>query len=453
MSYLPHTASERERMLAALGCREVDELFTDIPARLCCPQNLGLPPPLRENELWQLARSLADRNQDLDHLCCFRGAGAYDRFIPAAVAALANRAEFLTAYTPYQAEVSQGELQALWEYQSLICNLTGLDVANSSMYDGASALAESVLLATGATGRTTVLVSEALHPEYRQVVETYGATRGVTLETLPAEQGCTRARVAASLIERKQPAAVVLQSPNFFGVLEEDARSIGEFAHAHGGLLILVVDPISLAIVASPGELGADLAVGSGQGLGSPLSFGGPYFGFLAARREFLRRLPGRIVGETVDNQGRRGFVLVLQTREQHIRREKATSNICTNHALGALAAAVYLSLLGPAGLTEVATACWRNAHYLAERLGRLRGVELLFPTAPFFQEFALRLPGRNPEEVDQAFLRQGFLGPLPLSRLLSDPKWQDTYLVCATESRTREEIDRFIQVTEGVVA
>lgn len=443
--FVPHTPAERRAMLDAIGVPDIAELFADIPASLRLERPLALPRPLSEAELLGELQSLAAQNADLDHHPCFRGAGVYDHLIPAAVPQLASRGEFLTAYTPYQAEASQGELQALFEFQSMMAELTGLEVANSSMYDGATALAEALFLATAATGRPEVLLPRTLHPEYREVVATYLAPRGLSWQEVPFNSrtgGMDLEQLSALLGERT--AALVIQNPNFLGCVETEAARMIDLAHQAGALVVMVVDPISLALLAPPGELGADLAVGNGQPLGNPPAFGGPHFGFLAARADLVRRLPGRLVGETVDRHGRRGFVLVLQTREQHIRRERATSNICTNQALQALTAAVYLALLGPAGLAKVASACLHKAHYAASRLASLPGFRLAFPEGVFFQEFVLEVPF-DPFSLDDELAAAGIIGPLPLYRRLAGEEWKHRMLVCVTEARTRQEIDRLV--------
>ncbi|MBE3576422.1 MAG: aminomethyl-transferring glycine dehydrogenase subunit GcvPA [Limnochordales bacterium] len=449
--FLPHTETERREMLRTIGVNALEQLFADIPSALRLKGQLNLPPSASEAEIWRELRRLAAVNRDLDTYPCFLGAGAYDHLIPAAVTSIVSRGEFLTAYTPYQAEISQGELQAMWEYQSMMVELTGMDVANSSMYDGATALAEAALLASAVTGQRRVLVPQNVHPEYREVTATYLRARGLEMVDLPFDRSSGQVDLAALAKELEvAAAAVVVQNPNFFGIIETEAKQAVELAHKAGALAIVVADPISLAILTPPGELGADIAVGNGQPLGNPISFGGPHFGFFAARQELLRRLPGRIVGETVDRQGRRGFVLALQTREQHIRREKATSNICTNQAHNALMAAVYLALLGPQGLREVAEACLQKSHYAAERLQQIPGCSLAF-SGPFYQEFVLTIPV-EPAELTRQLLAAGIIGPLPLASLLPGEEWAHKYLVCVTEARSREEIDRLVTAVTWAV-
>jgi glycine dehydrogenase subunit 1 len=435
--YIPTTPEERDRMLQVIGVRSVEDLFADVPASVRLRRPLGLRPALSDPEVLAYLRSLADRNGHADRLCCFVGAGAYDHFVPPAVWQLAGRGEFLTAYTPYQAEVMQGELQAAYEYQTMVCELLGMEVANASMYDGASALAEAAVMARDLTRRDRVVLSQAVHPEYRQVLRTYTEPLGVQVVERRHEGGWTPPDPEAV---DDRTAAVVVQHPNFFGCLE-DVRGWAEVAHRVGALLVVAcADPLAFGLLEPPGVLGADIVAAEGQPLGNPLNFGGPFLGIIATREAFVRRMPGRLVGATVDRQGRRGFVLTLQTREQHIRREKATSNICTNEALNALAAAVYLSLLGPAGVRRVAELCVRKAAYLKARLSEVEGLDLPF-RAPTFHEFVVRT-GRPAAAVVRAMAREGFLAGLPLGRFYRGMR--DSLLVCVTETRTREELDRF---------
>jgi glycine dehydrogenase subunit 1 len=437
VAYQPHTDSDIERMLERLGLDDVDELFTPIPAELRVPAGLDLPEPHAEQEVIAELARLAGRNRNLDELSCFLGAGVYDHYVPSAVWYLAGRGEFATAYTPYQPEMSQGVLQALFEYQTLISELTGCAVANASLYDGASSVAEAATMAVAATGRSELLVSSALAPRVRELLETYAAGLGVKLVEVGALDGHTDLEEARGKAG-SQTAALLLAQPNFLGVLE-DVPAAAELAHAAGAKLIVVFDPIAAGLLEPPGHLGADIVVGEGQALGNHPNFGGPAFGFLACGVADVRRLPGRLVGETVDAAGTRGYVLTLQAREQHIRREKATSNICTNQTLNALAAAIYLSWLGPAGLAELAETCHRAAHYAAARLTAIPGVELAFGSQPFFKEFTLTLPA-DPAEVCRRLADRGHLAGLPLTGLV--PGLQDGLLVAVTERRTRAEID-----------
>ena len=444
--YILNTADQQREMLAAIGLPDMDALFADIPASIRLQHELDLPPALSELDLAAQMRRLAGMNRHLDDLVCFIGAGAYDHFIPAVVKSLVSRQEFYTAYTPYQPEISQGTLQAIFEYQSLICELTGMDLANASMYDGASALAEAALMACQQTRRHRILVAANLHPESRAVLETYACCGEQTIEPIPfdgmagvlASGRIDLAALAEQLSD--DTAAVIVQNPNFFGVVE-DLRAIADLAHARKALLIVSCDPISLALLESPGKLGADIVVGEGQSLGNSLNFGGPYLGFFAAGQDLMRKMPGRIVGETTDANGRRCYVLTIQTREQHIRRDKATSNICTNQALNALTATIYLSVMGPQGLRDAASLSLQKAHYLQQRLLQIPGFSRAF-TGPFVKEFAMRYQG-DLGQLNKRLLAAGFVGGLDLARF--DPALANTWLLAVTEKRTRDEIDRFI--------
>lgn len=440
MDFVPMTDADRQAMLARIGVRSVEELFSDIPEQARLRRPLDLPPAMSEAELVIHMRQLAARNADLDRYACFLGGGAYDHLIPSVVRHILGRSEFYTAYTPYQAEVSQGVLQTIFEYQTLVCQLTGLDVANASMYDGASAAAEAALMATAHTGRRRVVVSAAVHPEYRQVMATYLANQDIALDTVPWRMGVTNLEALEQAVG-PDTAAVVLQNPNFFGSIEE-MKAASAIAHNSGALFVAVVDPISLGILAPPGEYGADIAVGEGQGLGNAISFGGPYLGFFAARRELIRRMPGRIVGITRDVEGRRGFVLTLQTREQHIRRERATSNICTNQALNALAATVYLAMLGRQGIRRVGELCVQKSHYAFEKLTQIPGIRPVWD-APFFKEFVVEMDGEIPEVLARLWQEYSIIGGLPLGRFYEN--LDRAVLWCVTEARTREEIDRLV--------
>ncbi len=417
-------------MLEAIGVRSMDELLVDIPQSLRL-ESLRLPAGLSELETMAQVSALAGRNRVYPDRLTFRGGGVYRRFIPAAVAAVTSKPEFYTAYTPYQAEASQGTLQAIFEFQTLIAELTALDVANASLYDGATAVAEAAMMAYVHTGRNEVLVSGYVHPEYVQVLRAFGEGRGI--------------RVRKGGEPSKKTAAVIFQQPDFLGLLV-DAPALTEAAHDAGALAIACVDPISLAILAPPGEYGADIAVGEGQQLGLAPSYGGPHVGFIACRKELVRKLPGRLVGTAHDAQGRRGFVLALAAREQHIRREKATSNICTNHSLCALAAAVYLTYMGPDGLRQVADVSFRRAHALAERLGRLPGWEPAFPERQFLNEFPVRVP-RAPAVV-RKLARKGILGGLDVSRWFRELKGVLTFT--CTEVNDARALDELVAALES---
>jgi len=440
-SYLPHTAADRKAMLAAIGVGSTQELFADIPAELRLQRALALPTALAEPELIRHLQDLAGRNASLDEYVCFLGAGAYDHYIPSVVDHVIGREEFYTAYTQYQPEISQGYLQALWEYQSMICAITGLEVANASLYDGGSALAEAAMMACAATGRSEVVVARAAHPHYRALLGTYAVDREITLREAPAADGVT----GLDGLVGPATAAVIIQSPNFFGCLE-DVAAAAEAAHAAGALLIVAADPIALGVLAPPGALGADIVVGEGQPLGLPVSYGGPYLGFFATTEKLMRKMPGRIVGQTTDFEGNRGFVLTLQAREQHIRREKATSNICSNEALCSLAAAVYLASVGKEGFREVAELCLKKAHYAYKALTG-KSCRPVF-AAPFFKEFAVRC-ARPVAEINAALFKEGIIGGLDLGRYY--PELAGCMLVCVTEKRTKAEIDRLVRIVEAV--
>ncbi len=431
-------------MLEALGLSSAEGLFSCIPEDVRFKGKLNLPEALSEMELVSHMRALADSDLNLDACACFLGAGAYDHYVPAAIDQILLRQEFYTSYTPYQPEISQGTLQALFEYQTMICDIAGMDVSNASMYDGASALAEASIMACSITGRSRVLVARSIHPESRQAVRSYVTFRDMEVE----EFGYVDGQANLEELEEKispDTAAVLVQNPNFFGVVEP-LEAIAEIAHRHGALFVASVDPISLALLKSPGESGADIAVGSGQPLGNPISFGGPHFGFLAAKERFVRRMPGRIVGQTHDKSGKRGFVLTLQAREQHIRREKATSNICTNHTLNAIAAAIYLSLMGRDGLVKVAELCQKKARYTYEALTRLGKFKPAF-SAPFFREFVL-LSAEPVGDLNRRLLGEKVIGGYPLGK--DYPEMPDGWLLAVTEKRSREEIDRLVRVAGG---
>jgi glycine dehydrogenase subunit 1 len=445
-AYVLNTPEDQAAMLARIGAGSVADLFAPIPPALRLKRPLNVPPALAEMELQQHIHALAGKNQSASDAVCFLGGGAYDHFIPTVVDAIAGRSEFYTAYTPYQAEASQGTLQAVYEYQTLMCQLSGMDVANASLYEGGSAVAEAVLMALGVTGRTgEVLIAESVHPEYRQTLTTYVANLDCTVRTLPTPAGFLDPDDVSKAVNDKT-VAVVAQSPNFFGHLEE-MQAIGDAARKAGALFIAGFDPVSAGLLKRPGDYGADIAVAEGQGLGVPLGYGGPYLGILACRTEYVRKIPGRLVGETVDRNGKRCFVLTLQTREQHIRREKATSNICTNQGLLALRAAVHLTALGPQGLRETAELCLRKAHYAADRLAAA-GAPPRFDR-PFVREFAVRVPG-DPAALLRHLLGRGYLGGLPLGRWY--PALGDCVGVAVTEKRTKVEIDGLAQGVEEFV-
>jgi glycine dehydrogenase subunit 1 len=441
LSYVLNTADQRRAMLEEIGADSLGDLFQSIPDALQLKRPLNVPPALTEIELTEHMQKLAARNRAADSAVCFLGGGSYDHFIPAVVDAIAGRSEYYTAYTPYQAEASQGSLQAFFEYQTLICQLTGMDVANASLYDGGSAVAEAVLMAQTATQRYgRVLIAESVHPHYRQTLATYQANMAASVRTLATPQGALDPDDLKEAID-EQTACVVVQHPNFFGALEA-VEDLAQVAHAKGALFIVSFDPISLGFLKGPGHYGADIAVAEGQSLGNPMVYGGPYLGVLACQGKFVRKMPGRLVGQTLDREGRRCWVLTLQTREQHIRREKATSNICTNQGLMALKAAVYLAALGPQGLNETAELCARKAHYAAQQLTSLPGVRLKFQR-PFFKEFTLAVDG-GVAPLLARLLRAGYHGGLELGRWY--PALADCISVAVTEKRTRAEIDGLVK-------
>jgi glycine dehydrogenase subunit 1 len=424
-------------MLAAIGVSSVEDLFANIPSHLRRQRPLQVPEALSEMELTTHLQQLVSWNSRPRPDVCFLGGGAYDHFIPAVVDAVAGRSEYYTAYTPYQAEASQGSLQAFFEFQTLICQLTGLDVANASLYDGGSAVAESVLMALSIQPkRHKVLIAESVHPQYRQTLATYVANVDLHIETLPTPDGFLDPDDLRHAVDDKT-LCVVAQHPNFFGCMEEP-EALAQIAHDAGALFIVSFDPISLGLLKRPGQYGADIAVAEGQCLGNPMSYGGPYLGLLACREEHVRKMPGRLVGQTVDRHGKRCWVLTLQTREQHIRREKATSNICTNQGLMALKATIYLAALGPRGLQETAELCTRKAHYAAQQLTNLPRVQLLYKR-PFFKEFTLFIHGLIPDML-RSMLKRGYHAGLHVERWY--PELEYCVSVAVTERRTRAEID-----------
>jgi glycine dehydrogenase subunit 1 len=443
MSYVPHTDSERSEMLAAIGVASIEELFAAVPANVRFP-HLKLPPALSEPDIASHMQGLAARNFAVDPALCFLGAGAYQHFRPATVDYVLSRGELYTSYTQYQAEVSQGFLQALFEYQTMLCRLTGMEVSNASHYDGATALAEAVLLALNAAGgkRSKIVLSPAVHPQYRAVVKTY--LRGTHAATIIGDEDlATEIGKLTDLLDQ-DTAALVIQNPNFFGQ-SEPVEGLAEAVHRAGALLIVVTDPISLGLFQPPGTYGADIVVADGQALGIPPSFGGPHLGIFTARMAQVRRLSGHLVGETVDAEGRRGYVLTLSTREQHIRRAKATSNICTNSALCALAAATYLATLGKSGLRHVAELCFHKSHYAAAEIGKLKGFAVN-PQAPgksFFKEFVVRLPKPAAEINAHLRTKHGIIGGYDLGR--DDPRLNNHMLLAVTEVNTRAGIDRLV--------
>jgi glycine dehydrogenase subunit 1 len=445
--YTSATDADRAEMLAAIGVSSVDELFAEIPAEVRLDRELDLPDGLSEPEAFGHLAALAARNADADAEACFIGAGMYDHYVPAIVDAITQRSEFLTPYTPYQPEVSQGGLQVMFEFQTAISELTGLPVANASLYEGPSSVASAAYLAIGATGRRRLVVSRGVHPHSRATLETYARGFGAEVVEVGLDGGLTdAAELEAALDDRT--AAVFVQNPSFLGGIEDLERLAGA-AHEAGALAIAAVDPIALSVLRPPGECGIDIAVGEGQPLGNRLDYGGPSFGFFAATAEHLRRMPGRIAGETTDVDGRRGFVLALQTREQHIRREKATHNICTSQALNALAGVVYLAWLGKRGFAELGELLVRRTAYARERLDAVAGVELL-DDAAVVREFAVRVDGDVPEILDRV-AEEGIAAGYWLGR--EYPEFGDGLLVAITERRSREDIDRLADALERAIS
>ncbi len=446
MGYIPNTDADKAAMLRAIGASSLDDLFKDIPANLRYPR-LALASPLSEMEVLRELQEMSECNADVQHAPCFLGAGAYQHFVPSVVDHVLQRSEFYTAYTPYQPEISQGTLQAIFEYQSMICALTGLDAANASHYDGGTAVAEAAITAVsaGRGKRRKIVISPTVHPEYRAVVRTY--TQGMGLQVVGDTYPTKDALSLTHWIDG-DTAAVIVQNPDFLGELHqpEELQSLADATHAAGALLVVSVDPISLGLFVPPAAYGADIACGEGQALGGGLNFGGPYLGFFSCRKELVHRIAGRIVGETVDKNGQRGYVLTLSAREQHIRREKATSNICSNQALMALAAAVYLSAVGKSGLRHIAELCYHKAHYAASQLSSLPGYKVVTP-GRFFKEFALLCP-RPVDEINAYLLNEwGILGGYDLSA--DYPEMANTMLVCVTEVNPKADIDMLVEALD----
>jgi len=443
--YLPHTESDEKLMLESIGAQSIEDLFKDIPGNLRLNRKLDLPGPMSEMELATHMKDLAAANKSIDELVCFLGAGAYDHYIPSIVKHLAMRSEFYTAYTPYQPEISQGTLQAIFEYQTMICNLTGMDVSNASMYDGATACVEAAMMAVESTRRNSVIVSSTVHPEVRKVLKSYMRFRNVEVIEADMADGVTDLEKLKALMGN-DVAGVIIQNPNFFGIIEE-LTDVEKMVHENKSLFINYVDPISLGILKSPSEYGADIVVGEGQSLGNSLNYGGPYLGFLAATSKLVRKMPGRIVGQSNDVDGKRAFVLTLQAREQHIRRYKATSNICSNQGLNALIAAIYMITMGKKGLREVAIQCTQKAHYALQQLTKTGKYKQLF-NKPFFKEFAVISPVEG-KKVNSELLKHNILGGYELEK--DYPELKNSLLICVTEKRTKEQIDKLAEVMEVI--
>jgi glycine dehydrogenase subunit 1 len=443
--YLPMTEQDKREMLDVIGINSIDELFSDIPEAVRFKGRLNISEALSEPELVSYFQGLARKNVNFSTHVNFLGAGVYQHYIPSVVNHMLLRGEFFTAYTPYQPEISQGELQAIFEYQTMVCELTGMEVANSSMYDGATSLAEAAMMAAGHTGRKKVITSRAVHPEARKVLDTYAYGQGVALQEAGfTTEGVTDTAALEAVVD-EETAAVIIQYPNFLGNVE-DLAVIEKIVHAKGALLIVSSNPLALGILEAPGKLGADIVVGDMQPFGIPASFGGPHCGYFATSSKLMRKMPGRIVGQTKDEEGKRGFVLTLQAREQHIRREKATSNICSNQALLALAAAITLSSLGKQGVQEMAMMNLQKAHYAKQAL-QAKGISATF-TAPFFNEFAIKV-GKPIADVNKKLLEKGFIGGYDLG--LDYPELAGHMLIAVTELRTKQEIDALAAELEAI--
>lgn len=446
MSYLFTTPEQQQEMLQEIGASSIDELFDSIPAELRLQRDLDLPAAKCEMELEREIRERAEQNQAGSALTCFLGGGVYDHFIPSVVDEISSRGEYYTAYTPYQAEASQGSLQVFFEYQSLICQLTGMDVSNASLYEGGTALTEAALMAIRVTRRASkVAVLRSVHPEYRQVLRTYLNLQDAELIEIGTPQGVVNPAEVEAVLD-DQTAALIVQNPNFFGTVEQVAE-LTKIAHNAGSLMICSVDPLTLGVLKRPGDLEVDIVTAEGQPLGIPMQYGGPFLGILACREEYMRKMPGRVIGTTSDRLGSSCFVLNLQAREQHIRRDKATSNICTNQGLLALRATIYMTVIGPQGLREIGELCCHKAHYAAEKLTAIDGYSLAFDQ-PFFKEFSLRCPAPASEIIEKAAAAGLGIGP-DLSRFSSDldTDSENLLLVAVTEKRTRAEIDQLAEV------
>ncbi|WFA07611.1 aminomethyl-transferring glycine dehydrogenase subunit GcvPA [Tissierella sp. Yu-01] len=444
--YIPNTPLDEQEMLKAIGLESVDQLFEDIPKDIHLDKPLNIPESKSELEVSTYLKSLAEKNCTLSELTSFLGAGAYDHYIPSIVDAIISRSEFYTSYTPYQPEISQGTLQYIFEFQTLICKLTGMDVANASLYDGGTAVTEAALMACATSKKDEIIVSTGVNPESRQILKTYAHAQNLKVVEVDIKDGVTDIEALENMVS-DNTAAVIVQNPNFFGIIE-DLKTLGEVAHkGKKTSFIASVNPISLGLLKTPSELGVDIVVGEGQPFGIPLSFGGPYLGFMATKKEYMRKLPGRIVGETTDLDGKRSYVLTLSAREQHIRREKATSNICSNQGLNALAATVYMVTLGKDGLREVATQCAKKAHYAYEQLTKSGKYKPLFDK-PFFMEFVLE-SHKDADELNKELRNENIVGGYNVSK--DYPQYKNAVLYAVTEKRTKSEIDKLASVLEGM--
>jgi glycine dehydrogenase subunit 1 len=448
MSYIPNTPEDQQAMLAKLGLSSLEDLLAPVPENVRLRRPLDLPPALSEPDLKRLLNGVAAKNKNLDAAVSFLGAGTYDHAIPSVVPHLQRRSEFVTSYTPYQPEVSQGMLQAIYEFQTMVCQITGLDIANASLYDGATAMVEAALLAVGPGGRGEVVISMGVDPQYRRVLHTYAHARGFTVKEVPTRNGVTSPEDLDAAVSATT-AAVVIQQPNFFGCIE-DMRAIEPVAHKGKAVFVATItEPASLSVLASPGEYGADIAVGELMSFGNTMSYGGPALGFMAARSKYMRLLPGRLVGQTVEEGGQKqtGYVLTLQTREQHIRRERATSNICTNQSLLAVGATIYLAALGKQGFRELGELCLQKAHYAFHQITALPGYKAAF-SGPFFDEFVITAPVPA-QRLQQHFEQAGIIGGYALRD--GYPDMPNDMLFCVTETRSKEDIDYLVDVLKEV--
>jgi glycine dehydrogenase subunit 1 len=441
MPFIPHTPEEKKAMLKEIGVASFKELIKTIPESVQFKGKLNLPKPISELEARNLLSEIGETNRSLSQYTSFLGGGVYDHYIPSVIDHIISRSEFYTAYTPYQAEVSQGTLQAIYEYQSLIGELFGMDVSNASMYDSASALAEACHMARDLTQRNKILIIDSVNPHYIKVVRTYTEGLRIPIEIISCPDGICGLDSLEKMID-ESVAAVLVQHPNFFGALEP-VIEIEKIVHKKGALLVVSVDPISLGILTPPGSYNADIAVGEGQSLGLAGSLGGPFLGIFTCKKEFIRRMPGRLSARTVDVEGKTGYVLALQTREQHIRRGKATSNICSNEALCALTAAVYLSVMGKQGIKDVANQCYVKSHYLANAIKQIKGFEIVF-SAPFFKEFVIKTPVQ-PDRIIETALKKRIFAGIDLHRF--DERWQNHLLIAVTEQRTKKEMNKLVKI------
>lgn len=444
--YIPHTIDDEKLMLDSIGLNSTEDLFKDIPDDLKLKRELNIKGPMSELELNRHLESLSSKNKSTKDLVCFLGAGAYDHYIPAVVNHIISRSEFYTAYTPYQPEISQGTLQAIFEYQTMICSLTDMDVSNASMYDGSTSAAEAAFMSIENTKRKKILISKSVNPNVRKVVKTYMKYHGNIYDEVDINEGETDLDLLQKQMD-KDTAGVIVQYPNFFGIIE-NMDEIEKIVHSKGAMLIMVVNPISLVILKTPGEICADIAIGEGQSLGNKLNFGGPYLGFLTCKNNLLRKMPGRIVGQTNDIEGKRGFVLTLQAREQHIRRQKATSNICSNQALNALTATVYMAIMGKKGIKEVAEQCAIKAHYAYNKIINTGKYKPLF-NKPFFMEFAVK-SNIDANKINDKLLKNNILGGFIIEKEYKE--FNNSLLLCVTEKRTKDEIDMLAKLMEEIV-